>query len=281
MTLSIDELREQALTTRKDIVEMIHRAGSGHPGGSLSITDIVTALFFRILNKDPENPEWEQRDRFVLSKGHAVPALYSALAHAGYFPVEDLSTLRKLGSPLQGHPDSDRLPAVEACTGSLGQGLSIASGIALAASIRDMDYHTFCLIGDGEVNEGQIWESALFNPSHDLSSLTVIVDYNKYQLDGAVDDIVPLEPFAEKWDSFNWDVTTIDGHDMEEVVSTLETCREDDENPHVIIANTVKGKGVSFMEGDNGFHGKAPDDEQLEQALGELNEREAELTHGV
>lgn len=281
MTLSIDELREQALTTRKDVVEMIHRAGSGHPGGSLSITDIVTALFFRILDKDPENPQWEERDRFVLSKGHAVPALYSALAHAGYFPVEDLSTLRKLGSPLQGHPDSDRLPAVEACTGSLGQGLSIASGVALASSIRDLDYHTFCLIGDGEVNEGQIWESALFNPSHDLNSLTVIVDYNKYQLDGAVDDIVPLEPFKEKWESFNWDVTQIDGHDMEEVVSTLETCKQNDDTPNAIIAETVKGKGVSFMEGDNDFHGKAPDDEQLEQALGELNEREAELTHGV
>lgn len=281
MALSTGELREQALTTRKDIVKMIHQAGSGHPGGSLSITDIVTALFFRILNKDPKNPQWEKRDRFVLSKGHAVPALYSTLAHSGYFPVEDLSTLRKLGSPLQGHPDSDRLPAVEACTGSLGQGLSIASGMALASSIRDLDYHTFCLIGDGEVNEGQIWESALFNPSHDLGSLTVIVDYNKYQLDGPVDDIVPLEPFEEKWESFNWNVRTIDGHDMDEVVSTLEDCKEETNRPDVIIAETVKGKGVSFMEGNNDFHGKAPDDEQLEQALDELNQREAELSHGV
>ncbi|MFB6226738.1 MAG: transketolase [bacterium] len=280
MTVSISDLRKQANTTRKDIVRMIHRAGSGHPGGSLSITDIVTALFFRVLDNDPDNPRWEERDRFVLSKGHAVPALYSALAHAGYFPVEDLSTLRKLGSPLQGHPDSDRLPAVEACTGSLGQGLSIASGIALASSIRDLDYHTFCLIGDGEVNEGQIWESALFNPSHDLSSLTVIVDYNKYQLDGPVDDIVPLEPFDEKWDAFNWTVRSIDGHDMEQIVPELEEAKESDD-PTVIIADTVKGKGVSFMEGDNGFHGKAPDDDQLDKALDELNDREAELTHGV
>lgn len=270
MTTGIEELERKASVVRRDVVRMIHAAGSGHPGGSLSMTDILAALFFRVLNKDPDRPEWPDRDRFVLSKGHGVPALYACLAHAGYFPTEDLMTLRKLGSPLQGHPDSDRLPAVEACTGSLGQGLSIAAGIAMAARVREKGYHTFCLIGDGETNEGQIWESVLFSPNHDLENLTVIVDYNGYQLDGAVDDVLPLEPFDEKWEAFNWQVTTLDGHDMASVVEALEDAREDEDRPHVLIAETVKGKGVSFMEDNNDFHGKAPDDEQFEQAMDEL-----------
>jgi transketolase len=280
MTASVDELERRAVTLRKEIVRMIHSAGSGHPGGSLSITELVTALFFRVLNKDPDNPEWDDRDRFVLSKGHAVPALYAALAHSGYFPEEDLTTLRKLGSPLQGHPDSNRLPAVEACTGSLGQGLSIASGMALAAKLQNQDYHTYCLVGDGEINEGQIWESALFNPVHELGNLTVIIDYNQYQLDGAVDDILPLEPLEEKWESFGWTVNRIDGHDLDEVVPALENARNED-TVNVIVAETVKGQGVSFMEGNNDFHGKAPDDQQLEKALDELDEQEAALTNGV
>lgn len=267
---SVKELKQQARVVRRDIVRMIHAAGSGHPGGSLSAADILTALFFRVLNKDPENPEWSERDRFVLSKGHGVPALYACLAHAGYFPVEDLMTLRQLGSPLQGHPDSDRLPAVEACTGSLGQGLSIAAGMALAARVQNRDYHTFCLIGDGESNEGQIWESALFVPNHDVSNLTVIVDYNHYQLDGAVEDILSLEPFDEKWKSFNWTVRTLNGHEMEAVVEALESARDDPDHPYLLLADTVKGKGVSFMEGNNAFHGKAPDDEQFERAMDEL-----------
>lgn len=278
MTATIQDLDDQALTLRKDILRMIHRAGSGHPGGSLSMVEIVTALFFRILNKDPDRPRWEDRDRFVLSKGHGVPALYAALAHAGYFPREELMTLRKLGSPLQGHPDSRRLPAVEACTGSLGQGLSIASGIALAARIQDRDYHTYCMVGDGEIDEGQIWESALFNPTHELTNLTVVIDYNRYQLDGAVDDILPLEPLAEKWEAFGWAVKEIDGHDMGQVVEALERGREDTDRLHLVVAHTVKGKGVSFMEGNNSFHGKAPDDEQLEVALNELEQREAVAT---
>ncbi len=280
MSRTIGELEKTAVTLRQDIVRMIHSADSGHPGGSLSITDIVTALFFRVLNKDPDNPEWEKRDRFVLSKGHAAPALYAALARAGYFPVEDLQTLRKLGSPLQGHPDSQRLPAVEACTGSLGQGLSVSSGIALASQIQDLDYQTFCLVGDGEMNEGQIWEAALFVPNCDLSSLTVIVDYNQYQLDGPVEDILPLEPLNEKWEAFNWSVERIDGHNMEEVVGTLEKVRNDHKSPNLIIAETVKGKGVSFMENNNDFHGKAPDEHQLQRALDELKEREAALSNG-
>lgn len=279
--MTASDLEKRAIVLRKEIIRMIHGAGSGHPGGSLSITDIITALYFRVLKKDPQDPHWEDRDRFVLSKGHAVPALYAALAHAGYFPREDLKTLRKLGSPLQGHPDSRRLPPVEACTGSLGQGLSIAAGMALASELQHRDYHTFCLLGDGEIDEGQIWEAALFSPNHNVTSLTVIIDYNQYQLDGAIDDILPLDPLPEKWDAFNWTVSQIDGHDMEEIVSSLEEAKRDPNNLHLIIARTVKGKGVSFMEGNNDFHGKAPDKEQTERALNELDETEASLTHGL
>ncbi len=272
---SISELEELTTTVRRDIVKMIHEAGSGHPGGSLSMVEILVALFFEILNKKPDNPQWPARDRLVLSKGHGVPALYSVLARAGYFPVEKLQNLRKLGSPLQGHPDYSRLPAVEASTGSLGQGLSIAAGIALAAQVQNRDYHTYCLIGDGESNEGQIWEAALFSPEQDLTNLTVIVDYNKYQLDGAVEDILPLEPFVDKWESFNWKTTRVDGHDLSETVEVLQRARQDTDNPHAIIADTIKGKGISFMENNNDFHGRAPTDEELEQALDELNNNRA------
>ncbi|MFP4686658.1 MAG: transketolase [bacterium] len=274
---NITELRHMALQLRKDIVKMIHAAGSGHPGGSLSMVEILTALFFKILNKDPRNPAWEKRDRFVLSKGHGVPALYAALARSGYFPVEDLMNLRKLGSPLQGHPDYSRMPAVEASTGSLGQGLSIAIGIALAARQKNLDYHTFCLVGDGESDEGQIWEAAMFASHHKLSNLTAIIDYNKFQLDGPVDNILDLEPFEEKWQSFSWKTIRIDGHDIEEVVEALQQARTDDENCYAIVADTVKGSGVSFMENDNHYHGVAPDDDELEKALAELQLQEERL----
>ncbi|MGM0381156.1 MAG: transketolase, partial [bacterium] len=253
----------------------IHAAGSGHPGGSLSMVEILTALFFEILDKKPEDPTWPDRDRLVLSKGHGVPALYSVLARAGYFPVDELMDLRKLGSPLQGHPDYSRLPAVEASTGSLGQGLSIAAGMALAARLQKRDYHTYCLVGDGESNEGQIWEAALFAPQHDLTNLTVIVDYNKYQLDGAVDEILPLEPFVEKWESFNWKTTRVDGHKLDKMIDVLATAKNDSEYPHAIIADTVKGKGISFMAANNDFHGRAPTDKELEQALDELEDKKA------
>jgi len=271
------ELEKMALTIRKDIDKMIHAARSGHPGGSLSMVEIITALFFEVLNKNPENPAWPKRDRFVLSKGHGVPALYSALARAGYFPVEELMELRELGSRLQGHPDYSRLPAVEASTGSLGQGLSIAAGIALAARQRDMDYHTFCMVGDGESNEGQVWEAAMFASHHKLTNLTAIVDYNKFQLDGPIEEIMALEPFEEKWSSFSWKTNRIDGHNINEVLKALKEAKTDEEQCHVIIADTVKGSGVSFMENDNNYHGVAPDDEELEKALAELEAQEARL----
>jgi transketolase len=271
MSLSTDELKEMTITLREDIVRMIHAAGSGHPGGSLSMVEILTTLFFNEMKLDPDDPEWPDRDRFILSKGHGVPALYAVLARRGYFPVEDLMTLRKLGSPLQGHPDRSRLPAVEASTGSLGQGLSIAAGTALAARIEDRDYHTYCLISDGENEEGQVWEAAMFAGNHDLGNLTAILDYNKYQLDGAIDDIQPLEPLVEKWEDFGWSVTRIDGHDLDEVSEALQWSRDED-GASMIVADTVKGQGVSFMEGNNEFHGRAPTDDELEQALDELEE---------
>ena len=271
------ELKHTALQIRKDIIKMLHAAKSGHPGGSLSEVEIITALFFDILKKDPDNPAWEERDRFVLSKGHGVPTLYAALARSGYFPVEELMNLRKLGSPLQGHPDYSRLPAVEASTGSLGQGLSIAIGMALAARQNGLDYHTFCLMGDGESDEGQIWEAALFASHHNLTNLTAIVDYNKFQLDGAIDKILGLEPFESKWKDFGWKTVRIDGHDMKQVVETLRIAYDDDDNNYAIIADTVKGSGVSFMENDNGYHGVAPDDDELERALKELEEQEERL----
>ncbi len=270
------ELESLTYKVRKDIVKMINRAGSGHPGGSLSIVELLVGLFFEVLEKRPDQPRWSGRDRFVLSKGHGVPALYSVLARSGYFPVEELSNLRKLGSPLQGHPDYSRLPAVEASTGSLGQGLSIAAGIALSARHMDHNFHSYCLVGDGEVDEGQIWEAASFAAHHELLNLTAIVDYNKYQLDGAVDDILSLAPLGDKWQSFGWEVREIDGHDLEEVISALNWGYREEGAPRVIIANTIKGKGISFMEENNDFHGSAPDDEQTEQALAELNQAESE-----
>lgn len=277
MSRSVAELEKLALHLRKEIVQMIHAAGSGHPGGSLSMVEFLTALFFREMKLDPEDPTWEERDRFILSKGHGVPALYAALAHRGYFPVEDLMTLRKLGSPLQGHPDRSRLPAVEASTGSLGQGLSIAVGTALAARLAEKEYHTYCLISDGENEEGQIWEAAMFAGNHNLTNLTAILDYNKYQLDGAVEDIQSLEPLKKKWEDFGWAVRQIDGHDMETVLEALQWARNDDQNANMIVADTVKGQGVSFMEGNNEFHGRAPTDDELERALDELADTEEAL----
>lgn len=275
--MELKELEKLTYTVRKDVVEMIHEAGSGHPGGSLSIVEPLTVLFFETLEKRPDNPSWPGRDRFVLSKGHGVPTLYSVLARTGYFPVEELSTLRELGSPLQGHPDYSRLPAVEASTGSLGQGLSISAGIALSARHSKHDFESYCLVGDGELDEGQIWEAASFAAHHDLANLTAIVDYNDFQLDGAIDDILALEPLADKWESFGWKVRQIDGHSLEEVRAALNWAEEDTDSPCVIIADTVKGKGVSFMEGNNDFHGNAPDAEETEQALRELEKAKSEV----
>jgi len=249
---------------------MISDAGSGHPGGSLSAADIVTALYFKIMRHDPKNPHWPDRDRFVLSKGHAAPVLYAALAECGYFPMEWLSTLRKTGTCLQGHTDSLLTPGVDVSAGSLGQGLSFAIGIALAARMDNKDYRTYVLLGDGECDEGQIWEAAMFAPNNKLDNLTVFVDYNGLQLDGFTKNIMSLEPFKDKWRSFNWEVLEINGHDMRQILSSVEKAKKLRGKPVVIIAHTVKGKGVSFMENNVDYHGKAPNKAETEIALREL-----------
>lgn len=249
---------------------MLTEAGSGHPGGSLSAADILTALYFNVLRHDPKNPKWPDRDRVVLSKGHGAPALYAALAHAGYFPVKDLMTLRKLGSPLQGHPDMRRLPGLEASTGSLGQGLSIGIGMALAGRLDKKNYDTYVIMSDGEMHEGQTWEAAAFAGHHKLDRLVVILDYNKFQLDDAIKNILDVEPLVDKWKAFNWHVFEIDGHDMKALLETLERARKISGKPVVVIAHTIKGKGVPFMENNNHYHGVAPTKEECEKALREL-----------
>jgi len=270
MTAEIDSLKEIARTIRRDIIRMTAEAGSGHPGGSLSAADIITALYFKVMRHDPRNPKWSERDRFVLSKGHAAPALYSALARSGYFPVEQLLTLRRLGSPLQGHPEQKRLAGIEASTGSLGQGLSIGAGIALAGKMDGKDYRVYVLIGDGESEEGQIWEAAMSSAYYKLDNLTAILDYNSQQLDGWVKDIMELEPVVDKWKGFGWHVEEIDGHDFYQILKAIDAAKATIGKPTVIIARTVKGKGVSFMENNIEFHGMAPTKEQMELALREL-----------
>lgn len=270
----LTDLAAKARWIRRESLRMIHAAGSGHPGGSLSAADILAALFFHTMRYKPDDPRWPDRDRFVLSKGHGVPALYAALALAGFFEPELLLTLRRLNSPLQGHPSVKDLPAVEASTGSLGQGLSIAVGMALAGKLDGKDYRVYCLLGDGEIQEGQVWEAALSAPHHRLDNLTAIVDYNKYQLDGAVEQILDLEPVVDKWAAFGWHVQEVDGHDMVSLVKALEEAKQVVGRPQVIIAHTVKGKGVSFMENNNDFHGRAPTDAELERALAELGDAE-------
>ncbi|SFR03610.1 transketolase [Desulfoscipio geothermicus] len=266
----IKSLQDKARQIRRHIVSMVGAAGSGHPGGSLSAADIVTALYFDVMRIDPQRPDWPERDRFVLSKGHAAPVLYAALAERGYFPVEQLQTLRKLGSPLQGHPDMRKVPGVEMSTGSLGQGLSAAGGMALAGKLDGRDYRVFALLGDGEIQEGQIWEAAMAAAHYKLDNLTAILDHNGLQIDGPVGEVMSPEPVAEKWRAFGWDVQEIDGHDMEQVLGAVTRAGEVRGKPSIVIANTVKGKGVSFMENEVGWHGSAPKPEQVEQALAEL-----------
>lgn len=267
----------KAARMRADIVEMIAEAKSGHPGGSLSAADIVATLYFGgVLSHDPSNPAWPARDRFILSKGHAAPVLYAALAEAGYFGRDHLLTLRKLGSILQGHPDCKKTPGVEVSTGSLGQGLSISAG--LAAGLRGGDHGeaatddrtVWCLLGDGELQEGQVWEGAMFAAHEGLSNLVAIVDHNGLQIDGACSEVMCLGSVATKFAAFGWHAIEVDGHDIEAVHMALETAREHDGGPAVVVAHTVKGKGISFMEGDAGWHGKAPSAEQVTAALAEL-----------
>jgi transketolase len=270
-TRDLTDLRNKATALRKHIVEMLAAAGSGHPGGSLSAVEILTALYFGgFLRYDPQRPDWPDRDRFILSKGHGVPAQYAALAEAGFLPVSELRTLRRIDSRLQGHPALGTAPGLEASTGSLGQGLSIGLGMALAARLDGKDWNVIVLLGDGECQEGQVWEAALAAGHHAPPNLIAIVDYNKYQLDGAVAEIAGLEPFADKWRAFGWEVQEIDGHDLGEVVAALDWALAR-QRPACIIAHTIKGKGVSFMEGENAYHGTAPTEEELARALGELD----------
>lgn len=256
---------------RRHIIRMIGEAGSGHPGGSLSAADIVTALFFHEMRLDPARPEWPDRDRFVLSKGHAAPLLYAALAERGYFPVEELTTLRKLGSRLQGHPDMRKLPGVEISTGSLGQGLSVANGMALAARLDGRDTRVYALLGDGEIQEGQVWEAAMAAAHYALENLVVFIDYNGLQIDGPVNEVMAPEPVPDKWRAFGWHVLEIDGHDFGQILAALAEARRNGGRPTAVVARTVKGKGVSFMEHGVDWHGVAPKGEQVEQALRELS----------
>lgn len=263
----------KAARMRIDIVEMIAEAGSGHPGGSLSAADIVATLYFGdVLRHDPSNPDWPERDRFVLSKGHAAPVLYAALAEAGYFGRDHLATLRKLGSMLQGHPDSKKTPGVEVSTGSLGQGLSVASG--LAAGLRGYptdDRTVFCVLGDGELQEGQVWEAAMFAAHHGLENLVAVVDDNGLQIDGACNEVMCLGGIAQKFSAFGWRSFECDGHDVDQLRETLLAARAHAGGPAVVVAKTVKGKGVSFMEDQAGWHGKAPSASERAQAIAELS----------
>jgi transketolase len=270
LDLSVPELEKMARQLRRHVITMTATAGSGHPGGSLSAADIVTALYFKVMRHDPENPRWPDRDRFILSKGHVAPILYAALAECGYFPVEELSTLRKLDSRLQGHTDRTLTPGVEMSAGSLGQGLSFGIGVALAARLDKRGYQAYVLLGDGECEEGQVWEAAMFAPHFQMDNLTAIVDNNGLQLDGRCCDIMGIEPLADKWRAFNWHVIEINGHDMSQILQALKEARQIKQRPTVIIAHTVKGKGVSFMENNVDFHGKAPTPQEAEIALKEL-----------
>lgn len=268
---SIEQLKHLATEMRIDIVKMIGAAGSGHPGGSLSAIDMITALYFRVLRHDAKNPDWPDRDRFVLSKGHCVPALYTAMAYSGYFPKSELMTLRKLGSPLQGHPDRRFMPALDASTGSLGQGLSIGIGMAMAAKLDNKDFRTFAMLGDGESQEGQVWEGLMFAPFHKLNNLVVIIDNNQQQLDDFTDKILSLKPLPDKLRAFGWHVLDINGNDMEQCVKALEEARADNgEKPIAIVSNTIKGAGVSFMEHNIKWHGVAPKPEEVAAAVQEL-----------
>ena len=275
--MNVEELQVKANDIRKDIVRMIAEAGSGHPGGSLSSADVMCALYFGgILRHDPQNPADDARDRFILSKGHAAPALYATLAEAGYFPTEELLTLRKLGSRLQGHPDSMKLPGVEVSTGSLGQGLSVACGLACGLRLAGSDASVFCLLGDGECQEGQVWEAAMFAAHQQADNLVAIVDHNHLQIDGRIEDVCSPESLAEKFAAFGWEVMTCDGNDMAQVLDVLAQAKAaKGGKPTAIIAETTKGKGVSFMEGQAGWHGKAPKPEELEIALSDLSKKEA------
>ena len=271
------QLKQTANEVRKGIVTAVYYAKSGHPGGSLSAADMFTYLYFEEMNVDPANPDAPDRDRFVLSKGHTAPGLYSALAHRGFFPVEDLKTFRHLGSYLQGHPCMQHIPGVDMSAGSLGQGISVAVGMALSAKIRGKDYRTYTLLGDGEIQEGQVWEAAMFAGAKKLDNLVVIVDNNGLQIDGRIEDVNSPYPIDEKFKAFNFHVINIDGHDFTQIADALKEARETKGCPTAIIMKTTKGKGVSFMENQAGWHGKAPNDEEYKIAMEDLEKVGAAL----
>ena len=264
------ELSKIANEVRKGVIKSTHAAKSGHPGGSLSVTDIMTYLYFEEMNVDPQNPKWADRDRLVLSKGHVAPALYATLAEKGFFPKEDLLTLRHVGSYLQGHPDMKGIPGVDMSSGSLGQGVSCAAGMALAAKLDNKDYRVYAITGDGEIEEGQIWEAAMFAGFRKLDNLVVIVDNNNLQIDGAIDEVCSPYPIDKKFEAFNFHTIVIDGNNFDEIRAALKEARETKGMPTAIIACTTKGKGVSFMENQVGWHGKGPNDEECKNALEEL-----------
>lgn len=269
-TSNVEELQAIAKQVRRDIIEMITAAKSGHPGGSLSAVEILVTLYFDKLRHDPANPEWPDRDHFILSKGHAAPVLYSVLAECGYTPKEELNQLRRLGCMYQGHPDVRFMPMLDASTGSLGQGLSFALGMGAAARLDGRSSRVYCVLGDGEIQEGQIWEAAMFGAFHKVTNVVPIVDYNRIQLDGFVKDIMEIEPLAAKWESFGYHALSVDGHDIAALQAAFDDAAARTSQPTVILANTVKGKGVSFMENNPKYHGMAPTAEEREKALAEL-----------
>lgn len=271
--INLNSLQTISTKIRIGILDSVFHAQSGHPGGSLSCADILTALYFHIMRLDPSNPTWEDRDRFILSKGHCSPALYSALALRGFFPFEELKNFRQLNSFLQGHPDMKRVPGVDMSTGSLGQGLSVGIGMALAGKLNKKDYRVYVLLGDGEIQEGQIWEAAMAAVHYKLDNLIAFLDYNKLQIDGLISKVMSPEPIDEKFKAFGWYVINIDGHDFNQIISAVENAKAIKDKPSLIICNTIKGKGVSFMEGDPSWHGKAPNEEQYKKAIAELESK--------
>ena len=269
--MNIEDLKMKAKEIRKDIIKEVYNANSGHPGGSLSISDIMAVLYFNELRIDEKNPRWEERDRLVLSKGHCSPALYAALAERGFFDKEDLKSFRKIESNLQGHPDLNKVPGVDMTSGSLGQGLSIANGMAIAGKMDNKNYRVYTILGDGEIEEGQIWEAAMTANKYKLDNLCVIVDNNNLQIDGSIEDVMSSYPIDEKFKSFGFNVLTIDGNNIEEILNGFEIAKQTKNKPTCIIAKTIKGKGVSFMENKAEWHGKAPNEEEYIQAMKDLN----------
>lgn len=266
----VKELEKKANDIRQSIVEMLLEAGSGHTAGPMGMTDIFTAFYFHILNHDPENPMWEDRDRLILSNGHIVPVRYATMAHAGYFPLEELKTLRKFGSRLQGHPERERIPALETTSGPLGSGLGQAAGIALGARMDDKKFRTYCVMSDGEQDAGNTWEAAMFASKYKLSNLTAVMDRNNIQIDGMTEDIMPLDPIREKYEAFNWHVIDVDGHNIEEFVDAIEHAKAVYEKPTLILAHTIPGKGIKEIEFDYTWHGDPPNEEEAKRFMEEL-----------